>query len=479
MKQANNIKERAIDNLRRPVTWLLLAWLFSFVIVLVRTVPVSSDGIYYYAYLRSIVLDHDVNFANDLAPFAGQTVSGASISNPHVIKQLESGVTTPAGRTPNLFSIGPAIVWSPFFVITHGIAKITGSIGLTGAVADGFTKIELLSPSIATSLYGLLGLLFACGLLVRALPTTLDAKHKQKIAAGAVLAIMFGTNLFYYLTFEASMSHGVGFFAVTLLIWAWQRWRLAKMATASAWQGIARWLMIGLLAGLVVAVRWQLLLVVLVIPGVDLTVRLIRALVRKKWSAVRDEILRGGLVLLGAVIVFAPQLFAWRYLYGSWLVIPQGSGFLDWTSPNALAVLFSTRHGLFSWTPLILVAVLGVVLALVRRKQMATLPPTLPAYAIAIFLLQIYINGAAIEWWGGDAFGARRFTDISIVFMFGLAFLFAQTTTVWARRALATVVTILIVANLLFMQAYRHNLISHAEPVAIGQATTAIFGLFR
>src|SRR5207247_1758341 len=31
-----------------------------------------------------------------------------------------------------------------------------------------------------------------------------------------------------------------------------------------------------------------------------------------------------------ALIVFAPQLVAWKLLYGSWLTVPQGESFMRW-----------------------------------------------------------------------------------------------------------------------------------------------------
>ena len=52
---------------------------------------------------------------------------------------------------------------------------------------------------------------------------------------------------------------------------------------------------------------------------------------------------------------------AWQAIYGSPLVLPQGKGFMRWTSPALGAVLLSDWHGLFTWTPLVAVAVAGLV----------------------------------------------------------------------------------------------------------------------
>ena len=36
------------------------------------------------------------------------------------------------------------------------------------------------------------------------------------------------------------------------------------------------------------------------------------------------------------------------------------------------------------------------------------------------FVAQIYINGASATWWGGSAFGARRFASCALLFALGL-----------------------------------------------------------
>jgi hypothetical protein len=434
--------------LRQPAVWLIVCvWLVSFVVLIFKTVPVSGDGIYYYVYLSSLVQDGDLDFSNDLAHFA---------DNPHVAKQLESGVTTPAGLTPNLFSIGPAMLWSPVFFVVRVVSLIVDAVTPGMAVTlNGFSRPELLAPSIATSLYGLAGLLLCYGFVRRVLPGI-----RTTTAALAVLVTLLGTNLVYYLTFEASMSHGLGFFAVSLLLYLWYGWRPAKSLRRDWWH----WLVLGLVAGVVMSVRWQLLGVVLVVPILDLLVT------RLAWR----NIGRFVLVIVGGLSAFVPQLLAWKTLYGSALVIPQGRGFLDLSSPNLSEVLFSSRHGLFVWTPLAILAICALLVAVARTKTRMI--------AMALLLIasaQTYINGTAIEWWGGDAFGARRFTDIAIVGVVGIAL---SLKAIWHQRVVRALVLALmgvfVIANLLLMQVYRHGLISHEQPVSVSDVIRGIAELF-
>ena len=65
-----------------------------------------------------------------------------------------------------------------------------------------------------------------------------------------------------------------------------------------------------------------------------------------------------------------------------------------------LDVLFSSFHGLFSWTPIALLAVAGFIFVSDRRLKLAFV------YA---FVVEVIIGGAAPDWFGGFSFGARRF----------------------------------------------------------------------
>ena len=80
-------------------------------------------------------------------------------------------------------------------------------------------------------------------------------------------------------------------------------------------------------------------------------------------------------------------------------------------------------------------------------------------YALAIILGQIFINGAALEWWGGDAYGARRFTDIAAVLILGLALLLWRVQHRWLRYSLLALCSLIVLGNLALMQVYRLDLI--------------------
>jgi hypothetical protein len=75
------------------------------------------------------------------------------------------------------------------------------------------------------------------------------------------------------------------------------------------------------------------------------------------------------------------------------------------------------------------------------------------------FLLESYVNSAARDWWGGDAFGARRFLSLFPIFAGGLCIVACRL----GRRRLvfAAIAAILTAANLALMAAYVTGRIPH------------------
>jgi hypothetical protein len=128
---------------------------------------------------------------------------------------------------------------------------------------------------------------------------------------------------------------------------------------------------------------------------------------------------------VAAVLVFGPQLLAYRALTGhlgpSRLVARK----MTWWSPHLLQVLFDPGHGLFAWSPLLLGAAAGLVYLVGRRRD-----ATVALLALSL-LLQVWINGAVESWTQAGAFGARRFVCSTPIFAWGLAALLAA---VPARR---------------------------------------------
>lgn len=157
-----------------------------------------------------------------------------------------------------------------------------------------------------------------------------------------------------------------------------------------------------------------------------------------------------------AAIVFSPQMLVWWTLYGNPFLVPQGEDFMHWGSPAFGQVLFSTLHGLLTWTPVVAAALVGLVL-LVRRAPIVGI-----AFAVA-FLIALYTNAAVADWWAGEAFGSRRFVSCFPILVIGLAALISWWESRPSRfalglRGLAAVASVVIIYNGLLLFQYQLNL---------------------
>ena len=81
-----------------------------------RMRPINGDAIQYYAYLRSAVFDHDLDFTNDYThggPALGTLpllVHRAQLRGAHLASPVRPG---------NPWAAGVAILWAPTFLIAH------------------------------------------------------------------------------------------------------------------------------------------------------------------------------------------------------------------------------------------------------------------------------------------------------------------------------------------------------------------------
>ncbi len=337
------------------------------------------DGYYYYIYLRSLRVDGDIDLTNDYRswgnPFAfGQTVTG---------------------RARNVFGVGPAIAWSPFFLLADGASALGRALGYPLS-ADPMSRLHQRITFYGSLLYGWLALLL-CYLIVRQL------FGPRWALAGAVGAALAGP-LPYYCLGGASYSHAPAAFATSLLLWRWLRHREAPSRRS--------WLYLGAATGFTVLVRPATIPFAL-IPLWEAGRVALPALRQRDLGAVGRALLYPLLAGALALLVFTPQLIAWQQLYGTPLLVPQGQGFL--LGDNAwLQTLFAPRNGLLPSAPLLALAFVG--LALLWRRERRDLAPPIWLALIGLLLL----NGAVHDWWGWN-FSARRFTSALPIFAIGLA----------------------------------------------------------
>jgi hypothetical protein len=352
----------------------------------------TADAAYYYAYLPSLVLDGDLDFANQYRVTGNWYRLGP----------------TPLGRPGNVFGIGPAVFALPAFVVGHGLALVTGARG------DGFSRWEttlVLWSSIAMSL----GALVLAARLAQRRAGSAVAGY-----AGALVAAVSGPVLYYAIR-QPGYAHPCAALFATLLV---ERWDASYDAAP---RSLRTWLVLGAAAGAAALARPQLAVWALLLPAAafdDLRRR------GRDGSQLGRLVARWAAGAAAAALVFLPQLVAWKLLYGAWYAVPQGPGFLRWDAPAWSETLFSSRNGLFPWAPLYAPMAIGVI-GLARRGMRLPLALLLGLFGQAI------VNGAAWDWWAGGSFGGRRFDSCYAVFAVGAAVWIAAGGRALARRGAA------------------------------------------
>jgi hypothetical protein len=354
----------------------------------------ASDGREYFVQVRSLIIDRDLDLSNENATF---------------------GVRGTAGN----YAFGAPLLWAPFFLLAHGWLGLLNLLG-GDYPRNGFFNPYQRAIGIGTLVYGFAALWLIHRLLCR--------YFTRGLASASTIAVTLGSFILWYLVADNSMSHGASMFAVTLFVWTWHETRNDLTAR--------RWALLGATAGLMSMVRWQNVLFV-VFPAVEE----LGNLAGSSREGRRSAPARYGAFIGAFLLAFSPQMFAWRALRGAWFDPPASAHSVAFTAPAIGDVLFAPDRGLFSWTPLLLLAALGLILFARRHFQLGAL-------LIVALALQVYIN-ATVES-GGHGFGGRRFANCAVIFAIGLATLLE-----WLKRRPAVAPALLtlglIAVNIFFM----------------------------
>ena len=423
----------------RAATVLLFSTLFTIGLALQLRLGarLQSDGFYYFSYLRSLTFDRDVEFTNDYRLLG--------LREPHLYN------LTRTNHAQSAWTIGPAIVWSPFFGAGHLVARSL-SANDPNVSANGISFPYRQAVCIAGLFYGLLG----CWFIYRFTALFFG----RGIAAGACVATVAGSFMLWYIIREPSMTHAPSMALVAAFAWAWAGTRDGRTLT--------QWGLLGLLAGFMTLVRWQNALFAL-LPAWDVALMLVAAWRGSDRRRAVSAIAAGALFTAAATVAFVPQMLAWRAIYGSWLAVSPIGPRLDFLHPKLVDILWSARNGLLSTAPILYGGAIGLVMFAVARPSAGV--PVLAAVAA-----MTWFNAAIQDWWGSAGFGGRRFDGTIPFFALGVACL-GERTLAFVRRfpavALGASGVLLVLWNVTFMSAAHAGVVRIGQPVAFGEAMAA------
>lgn len=291
------------------------------------------------------------------------------------------------------YSMGMAVLYSPFFFIGHAIAF------LTGQPRDGFSPPYEWSMFAGSLVYTLAGLLLLRKLLLRF--------FADGIAAAVILLVVLGTNYFHVNAVTFAMPHVPLFTLFCALLLVTMDWHRAPIAGRSLALGGLLGLM-GLarpseIVAAVIPVLWN-------VSGWESLRARTRALLVEQRREVALAI--GAAVAIGLPQVLYYKSYTGRLLFDSY--VNPGEGF-DFLTPHVAQVLFSFRKGWYVYTPLMGVATVGFV-CMARRRRGVFVPLFL------FFLVNIYVVSSWSCWWYAQSFGQRALVESYPVMAIALGF---------------------------------------------------------
>jgi hypothetical protein len=420
--QLSRIGSIGTRNARIGLVIVLLVWSIT-TLLWIQPGYLLPDGAGFFVYLPSAWFDRDLLFYNEWQRLG--------LIRDGVILHKE---ITRTGHLANHWTVGPAIVWSPLYLIADLVRDLSDSprngVSLPYNLAAVFTS--------------------ACaGLVALAAAMRIARRYCMNHAVvGAAIATWLGSTLLFYSLIHATMAHAVSAAMSALVVLGAVELRDRNDSETSFLTGVA--------AGLAFAIRPH-----------NAPFILVPALVARRipdlWF------------VTGTFLGVLPQFIVSWYIYGTPGGFITGGDHALYASFERIWTwepLFSWYHGLFSWTPIAAVGVAGLFYFLRIDRQLAVV-------LIGLFLFQWLLNATADRpFWAGASFGARRFDSATVLIVIGTAALFSRIGPV----AAGAVATLCVSWSLSLFFAARTGLdlaIYHTPSELMGAQLTAIGDLGR
>ena len=376
------------------------------------------DGKGYYAYLPAIFIYHDLHFN-----FFDQIEHTYYNSNSYYDYRV-----TYKNVAIDKYYVGTAVAMFPFFALAHVYCKYNG------IAADGYAKPYPIMISIAAIFYLCLGLFY--------LKKWLQSYFFQHtIINFIIIAFVFGTHLFFYTIGEPSMSHVFSFSVIACWLYAT---RIAIQTENKNYYFFS-----ALLFGWILLIRPVNGLVILSIPfladGWEHLISAMKKMIKQPFFLV--------LLIFTTLFIISIQAIIYKIQTGQWWVYSYSEEGFNWLDPHFLDILFSYKKGLFIYTPLLFISLMGFIPLFQKEKQKAV--------ALLFFLIiVIYVLSCWWNWYYGGSFSGRPFVEYLPFFALLMAYAI-QYLSSWRKlkRLYIALITLLIVFCQIQTYQYRYLLI--------------------
>lgn len=354
-----------------------------------KNYQISYDSFGYYAYLPAFVHLKDIklkntNILDSLNKLADPNLALYQI---YKVKNSDNSVIR--------YPIGLAVAYSPAYFIGYFISSCLG--------IDhdfGFNLIFKKSVFYWSFLISLIGIFF--------LFSFIRFYYNELITSLCVGLIVFGTNYFFhsFMHGHGLMSHNYLFTLYSILLYVTHQYYIKN--------SYKYLLFIILACALILIVRNSEIFCFLIplLYGVNSWEK-----IWKNINRLIEKPIKLILAILPGLGVIFIQLLYWKIVTGQWIYYSyqdnQGQ-VLEITKPYILEVFLSARKGLFIYTPLSILMIIGIFY--LKKVHTEWLFP------ILIFsIINLYLISSWTCWWYAESFGQRTIIPMYPIFALGFA----------------------------------------------------------
>ena len=277
------------------------------------------------------------------------------------------------------YSIGPAIFYTPFFLVAHQLAEPLGY------EANGYTAPYRFGVVMSAFAFLLLALLFL-GKLLR--------KHFTDLAtAGTLLVVFLGSNVWTYSVNEMAYPHLFSLSLVSMFCYFGASWLEDQR---NKWT-----ILTGLLAGLMVLTR--------PVDAIFLVFFLLYQV--RSFDAFKERIVliknsfgKIGLMIAMFVLAISPQFIYYKVVFDDFFYFTYREEGFFFSNPQLYSALFDFRNGYLIYSPLMVFSLIGFFFL---RKHSGLKWFSITAVGIYIFVISSW-------WcWWYVGFGNRSFINVA------------------------------------------------------------------
>lgn len=368
---------------------------------------INHDVISYYCYLPAFIYEHDLSLS-----FLDDTLN----------KTIEQRYYWP-NRDANGIKVikvnmGMAITYLPFFGAAHVYCK------LFNEPANGFSDPYHFAIQFSSLFYFLFGLFY----LIR----ILKLYYNNLTIYISLISIVFGTNVLYYLTNGAGMSHPTNFALIAAFIFYTIKWHQTPTFKHA--------LKVGLIGGLITLIRPINIFVFFIfflynVNSIkDFTLKINFLFKHYKHICV---------IALCGISIYLPQLIYWKWVSGNFFINSYVGEKFYFGNPHIIDGLFSFRKGWLIYSPIMIFSLIGFYYLKKNSKIFFT-------SFLFFTLLYIYFVFSWWCWWYGGSFGQRALIDIYPVLAIPFAAFIStiQSSKGYKKQIIYASITLLILLNI-------------------------------